>query len=78
MASPHVAGAAALYLDTNPTASPAEVAQGIVGLATPNRVSGAGAGSPNLLLHSLFDGGTSSDLTPPQTSITAPANGSTR
>jgi subtilisin family serine protease len=45
MASPHVAGAAALYLETNPTASPATVAQAIVGLATQNAVSGAGTGS---------------------------------
>jgi hypothetical protein len=77
MASPHVAGAAALYLETNPTASPATVRQAIVTLATQNHVSGAGAGSPNLLLHSLFAGGSPADTTPPQTSITAPANGAT-
>ena len=77
MASPHVAGAAALYLETNPTASPATVAQAILSLATPNHVTGAGAGSPNLLLHSLFAGGNPSDTTPPTTSITSPANGAT-
>ncbi len=57
MASPHVAGAAALYLETNPTATPAAVAQAVVALATLNHVTGAGAGSPNRLLHSLFAGG---------------------
>jgi hypothetical protein len=72
-----VAGAAALYLETDPTPTPAEVAQAVLGLATQNRVSGAGAGSPNRLLHSLFAGGTPADLTPPQTSITAPASGAT-
>jgi hypothetical protein len=75
MASPHVAGAAALYLETNPTASPAAVAQAIRDLATQNHVSGAGAGSPNLLLHSLFAGGSPADTTPPQTSITSPTGG---
>jgi subtilisin family serine protease len=77
MASPHVAGAAALYLETNPTASPAMVAQATRDLATPNHVSGAGTGSPNLLLHSLFVGGTPADTTAPQTSISSPANGAT-
>jgi hypothetical protein len=77
MASPHVAGAAALYLETNPTASPATVRQAIVSLATQNHVSGAGAGSPNLLLYSLFAGGSPADTIAPQTSITAPASGAT-
>ena len=36
MASPHVAGVAALFLSANPTASPADVAAAIVGGATPN------------------------------------------
>ena len=49
MASPHVAGAAALYLETHPTAPAAEVAQAILGAATVGVVSDAGTGSPNLL-----------------------------
>jgi len=77
MASPHVAGAAALYLETNPTATPAMVGQAIVALASQNKVTGAGAGSPNLLLHSLFAGGTPADQTAPQTWITSPVNGAT-
>jgi subtilisin family serine protease len=77
MASPHVAGAAALYLETNPNASPATVVQAIISLATANHVTGAGTGSPNLLLYSLFAGGDPADTTPPQTSITSPANGAT-
>ena len=51
MASPHAAGAAALYLETHPTALPAEVTQAIVAGATSGRVVNAGAGSPNLLLY---------------------------
>jgi len=77
MASPHVAGAAALYLEASPTASPATVAQAIVGNATTNVVSSAGSGSPNRLLYTLFGGGSTPDTTPPTTSITSPANGAT-
>ncbi|MFF3427149.1 S8 family serine peptidase [Streptomyces sp. NPDC002602] len=51
MASPHVAGAAALYLSQNPTSTPAQVSAGLVAAATPNVVTGAGAGSPNRLLN---------------------------
>ncbi|HMQ25694.1 MAG TPA: S8 family serine peptidase, partial [Acidimicrobiales bacterium] len=51
MASPHVAGVAALYLGQHPDATPAEVAAALVGGATPGKVSGPGSGSPNLLVH---------------------------
>jgi subtilisin family serine protease len=64
MASPHVAGVAALYLETDPGASPADVAAAVTSAATPDVVSGAGSGSPNLLLHSLFDGSTPPDPDP--------------
>jgi serine protease len=53
MASPHVAGAAALYLQGAPTATPATVTGAILGASTPNKVTGAGTGSPNRLLHTL-------------------------
>ena len=58
MATPHVAGVAALYLENNPNASPATVAAAIVGGATPSVVTNAGTGSPNRLLYSLFNGAT--------------------
>lgn len=50
MASPHVAGAAALYLEANPGATPAEIEAGLLGAATPDTISDP-AGSPNLLLN---------------------------
>lgn len=56
MASPHVAGVAALYLANKPNASPAQVENAILSAATTGKISGIGAGSPNLLLYSLFDG----------------------
>ena len=78
MASPHVAGALALYLQTNPTASPATASQALVDNSTLNKVSGAGSGSPNRLLFSLLGGAPPpGDSTPPTTSITSPANGAT-
>lgn len=61
MASPHVAGTAALYLQTNPSASPATVGSAVLNNATPGRLYSLGAGSPNLLVYTLF-GGT---VTPP-------------
>ena len=50
MASPHVAGAAALVLSATPSATPAQVRDRLVTTSTPNVVTGAGTGSPNRLL----------------------------
>jgi subtilisin family serine protease len=54
MASPHVAGVAALYKQANPSASATTIRNAIVNNATTNVVSNAGSGSPNRLLYSLF------------------------
>ncbi len=51
MASPHVAGAAALYLSANPAATPAQVHSALVAAATPGKVVSPGSGSPNRLLY---------------------------
>ncbi len=56
MASPHVAGAAALYLAANPSKTPAEVEIAIESGATSGVLSNIGTGSPNLLLYSLIAG----------------------
>ena len=56
MATPHVTGVAALFLETNPTASPATVAAAIINGASLNKVTSAGTGSPNRLLFSLLGG----------------------
>jgi subtilisin family serine protease len=50
MASPHVAGAAALVLSANPSATPAQVRDNLVAASTANAVTSAGTGSPNRLL----------------------------
>jgi hypothetical protein len=57
MAAPHVAGVAALYLQNNPSASPAAVTSAITGGASSDKLSSIGSGSPNLLLYSLLSGG---------------------
>ena len=58
MASPHTAGAAALYLETNPSATPSQVEQAIKSNATPNRIgSMASPLTPNLLVYTLNFGG---------------------
>jgi hypothetical protein len=51
MATPHVAGAAALYLSANPTATPAQVRDALVTNALPGKITNAGTGSPNKLLN---------------------------
>lgn len=50
MASPHVAGAAAQYLEGNPSASPATVASALIASASTGKVTNPGSGSPNRLL----------------------------
>ncbi|WP_406862921.1 S8 family peptidase [Streptomyces sp. HUAS MG47] len=62
MATPHVAGAAAVYLGDNPSSTPAQVQTALVNNSTPNVVGSPGTGSPNRL---LFVGG--GGTTPPPT-----------
>ncbi len=54
MASPHVAGVVALYLDSKPNARPAEVQTAIENIAIVGKITDAKEGSPNLLLNTDF------------------------
>jgi subtilisin family serine protease len=75
MAAPHVAGAAALYLQRFPTATPAEVAGALAANSTPNVLTtGRWPSSPDKLLFSGFLS-ESSDITAPTVSFVAPAPG---
>ena len=65
MASPHVAGVAALYLQGAPSATPAAVVNAITSTATTGVVTSAGTGSPNLLVYSLLSGGGTTPPPPP-------------
>jgi subtilisin family serine protease len=68
MSAPHVAGAAALYLEAHPSATPAKVASAITGGATAGAVKSPGSGSPNKLLYVGFipagGGGTGGNQAP--------------
>jgi subtilisin family serine protease len=63
MATPHVVGAVARYLATNPCATPTDVTDAILGHATSGAVTGP-AGSPNLLLNTTFLGANSAPVPP--------------
>ncbi|HEY0723804.1 MAG TPA: S8 family serine peptidase, partial [Pyrinomonadaceae bacterium] len=54
MASPHVAGVVALYLQNHKTASPASVRSAVVGISTSGVISNAGQESPNRLLFTNY------------------------
>ena len=71
MAAPHVAGAAALYLQHNPKASVRNVAAAIVESATPGVIQDAGVGSPNRLLFTRR----LSDTASPNVSVLQPVRG---
>jgi len=70
MATPHVAGAAALYLQNNPGASPAQVASAISSNATSGALNSLLGSSPNRLLRVNGSGGT---VSPPPVQDPAPA-----
>ena len=75
MASPHVAGAAALVLSANPTWTPQQVRDNLVDNATPNVVSNVGTGTPNRLLYVV-----NGDTPPPTNDFSvsvSPTSGST-
>ncbi|MER7460469.1 S8 family serine peptidase [Micromonospora sp. NPDC126480] len=75
MASPHVAGAAALVLGANPSWTPQQVRDYLVNNATNNVVGSPGSGSPNKLLYVV------NGSTPPPTNdfsvAVSPTSGST-
>ena len=73
MASPHVAGVAALYLAAHTTATPANVRDALVAAATRDVVAPPGAGSPNVLLYSRFL--VTAPPTPPSVTVLAPNGG---
>lgn len=63
IAAPHVAGAAALWLSVNSSATPAEIKTLILASATQDVVTELGPGSANLLLHAA-SAGAQNDLPP--------------
>jgi subtilisin family serine protease len=71
MASPHVAGAAAVYLSANPGSTPQQVRDALVNGATNGKVTNPGTGSPNKLLYVI---GGPVDPTPTPTPTPTPGD----
>jgi subtilisin family serine protease len=76
--SPHVAGVAAQYLSSFPSATPLQVASAIVGGATANVIGSVTAGTPNLLLNSNIIGVAPAPSTSDTTSAPSPAPSSSQ
>ena len=75
MSSPHVAGVALQYLEANPSATPAQVANAITSNATMGKIKSPGTGSPNRLLYMGFiTGGGGGGNQAPVASFTASCN----
>jgi subtilisin family serine protease len=55
MASPHAAGVAALCVERRPGSTPEQVRSCVIEHASPDKLAGIGAGSPNLLLYARED-----------------------
>ncbi len=78
MATPHVTGAAALYLAANPSATPAAVQDALKANGTANKITSLPGGTVNLLLYT----GTASSTPPPAPlaplapTLSSPSNGS--
>ncbi|MFM7774476.1 MAG: S8 family peptidase [Candidatus Kapaibacterium sp.] len=75
MASPHVAGCAALYLEQYPTATPATVHTAMVNTSSPNKISGVPTATVNALVNSLRAG--SGPAAPAAPALSSPADGAT-
>jgi len=75
MASPRVAGVAALYLAVDPSATPDQVHAAIVNNAAPGKNTDL-RGSPNRLLHSLFFGNPGPGNNPPVANFSSSSSSS--
>lgn len=77
MAAPHVAGAAALFLQAHPTTAPEDVSRALLRRSTPDTIDRPGGGSPNLLLNTAWIDASAADRVAPTVSMTSPAAGVT-
>jgi len=72
MATPHVAGVAALYLQVFPSSSPQQVRDALVNTSTPSKLTGVQSGTANRLLHYPQTFGGAPPTSPPPTTSPPP------
>jgi len=75
MATPHVSGVVAQYLESNPSATPAQIASYLTSIAVSGKVTNPGSGSPNKLLQTVPAGSSpapTNSAAPQPTSSAAP------
>lgn len=75
MATPHVAGAAVMYLEAFPGSSATDVQNGLKSKATANKISAVPTGTPNILLYAKFS--TVTPQVPEAPALSSPLNGAT-
>lgn len=75
MASPHVAGTVALYLQDNPSATPAQATFAVMGTATSGQMGSMNDGSPNLMVFTAPAGPTAGGATVSGAVLTADGRG---
>jgi subtilisin family serine protease len=76
MASPHATGVCALYLEANPSATPAQVCAAVVAASTASTITSVPSGTVNKFLYSLIGGG-STPTVPAAPTLSSPTNGAT-
>jgi hypothetical protein len=74
MASPFVAGFAALLLQQDPSAPPAQIAAEIIALSTPDVVANAGSGTPNRLMYTALGAAPASPAPTPAPAAPSPTD----
>ena len=77
MATPHVTGVAALYLQANPTASPAQIQAAITTNATMGKITSLKTGTVNKLLYSIVGSIPILPAIPSVPTLLTPANAAT-
>jgi subtilisin family serine protease len=77
MATPHVTGSAALYLEANPGSTPAQVAAGLVAAASSGKITGVPSGTVNKLLYSIAGPAGPPPPPPAAPTLGSPADGAT-
>jgi subtilisin family serine protease len=77
MATPHVAGAAALYLETHPTDTPAQVRDALLSFTTKSKITSA-LSTNNHLLHIIEQTNGTGDYSSPSVIMSSPLDGSSQ